>query len=531
MKKNLVITLADSAELLLTLKIYSGLKYAYRNASWCLVTWSEYKELVASVGHVDEVVYIDRAVVKRVLASPVFSNSYALNNLWDDVGEVIKTQFHWVINCTNNQISGYFSSMLNKEHMSGLYFNDRGQVAFNDIWSKYANEVFTIQPQCFNRYDLLLCMCGLQTEEMPVLNIDDRAKSSVAEKFTALRQKLGEKNQAKKLVGVDVGAFAGDAFDISEMTFNLLGSKDYYPVFLVKKGNQTQQTLIKEVSSSIETFITTVEYSWSDAQSVLLNIDAMITRAGAMKQLAHITETPTLAIKNQLVSNTGYSYFANDIILSTEGGDISAEAILVGLDMLLFGKIKKSASLPKEDVYQVVKDEWGTFMLRLNSPQGNATNISTYLMRLFMLELESGKPLQLNKLWVMGLFEKEEILEVVNNENAKIDHAISIILSMIRSSSEIATDSAQSKKFFLNLDVLINNNSINGLGEMVRSLFRPNILSISMEGKEGIRELEVILLEMKNSLIAAQRLLRKIASMYGQSSAQANVSGYFHEES
>lgn len=531
MKKNLVVTLADSAELLLTLKIYSGLKYAYRNAQWSLATWSEYNELVASYGHVDDVVYIDRATVKRVLSSPVFSNSYALNTLWDDVGEVIKTDYHWVINCTNNQIAGYFTSSLKKEHISGLYFNQRGQVAFNDIWSKYANEVYTVQPQSFNRYDLLLCMCGLKANEMPVLNIDDRAKNFVSEKFQQIRQKSNAKNQNKKIIGVDVGAFANAKIDLAEIAFNLMGNKEYSPVFLIRKGNNDQSKFIKDITSSIETFLTSVEYNWSEAHSVLMNIDAMITCGGAMKQLAHLTETPTLAIKKQLVSNTGYSYCPNDIVLCMDDGEVSADAVIVGLDMLLFGKIKKSSSLPKEDVYQVVKDEWGAFMLRLNSPQGNYTNIATYLMRLFMLEMESGSAINVSKSWILSLFEKGEIIEVVDVENTKIDHSISIILSMIRSSSDISSDANTSKKFFLNLDVLINNNNIGGLGEMVRSLFRPNILSISMEGKEGIRELEVILLEMKNALIAAQRLLRRVASAYGSLSAQTNVSGYYHEES
>lgn len=534
MKKNIVISLTDSAELLLTLKIFSGLKHAYRNAKWCLVTWSEYREIVNLYGHVDEVYFINRETVKRVMKSPVFPNSFALNSVWDELSECIKSEYHWVINFSNNEAGGYLSSVLKKEHQSGLFFDGYGSVTFNDIWSRYTNEVFTIQAQSFNRYDLLRFMCGLQNENMPIVNIDDRAKKSLAGKFGQIREQLAAKKQEKKLIGIDITGLMNDEakeLDITEIVFSLVGSKEFCPVFLVKKNNTAQIKILKKISACLETNLFTLEYEWKESLSMLMHLDALIAKGGLLKQIAHFSDTPTLTIKQALISNTGYSYCVNDLLLEADISSVSGDDVISSLDMLLFGKIRKSHGLPKDNLFQVIKDQWGTFLLQLNSTRGNIQNIKSYLMRVLMAEMESGKNIDVAKLWVLGLFEKEELTKALQDEDSKIDQSISVILSMVRNIAEFPLDQAQNKKFFLNLDVLINNNSVNGPGEMVRAMFRPNILSIGVDGKEGIKELEIILLDIKNNLILAQQLLRRVSIAYVHPTASAQIGSYYHEES
>lgn len=534
MKKNIVISLTDSAELLLAMKVFSGLKHAYRNAKWCLVTWSEYRDLVTSYGHVDEVYFVDKELVKRVMKSPVFPNSFALNSMWDELGECVQTQFHWVINFSNNQVGGYFASLLKKEHHSGLYFDENGHVAFNDIWSRYTNEVFTIQAQSFNRYDLLRFMCGLQNENMPIINIDEKVKKTLSSKFNLIREKNSANKREQKLIGIDMAGLMGSnksEVNLSEIIFSQIASKEYCPVFLVQKNNQVQLNAIQDISDCLEVNLEVVEYETNESLSMLMHLDAVIVKGGLLKQLAHYSDTPTLTIKQKLISNTGYSYCLNDLILQANVNDVKGEDVISCLDMLLFGKIRKDHNLPKDNLYQVIKDEWGSFLLNLNSTIGNGQNVKSYLMRILMAEMESGKNVDVAKLWILGLFEKEELTSMLQDEDAKINQSISIILSMIRNIAEFPLDATQSKKFFLNLDVLINNRSISGPSEMVRALYRPNILSIGMEGKEGLKELEVILLEIKNNLILAQQLLRRVSLAYIHPSASAHIGNYYHEES
>jgi hypothetical protein len=534
MKKNVVISLTDSAELLLTLKVFSGLKHAYRNASWSLITWSEYREIVGLYGHVDEVHYVNRETIKRVLKSPVYPNSFAINTLWDELSECIKSEYHWVINFSNNELGGYLASALKKEHQSGLHFDQFGSVNFNDIWSRYTNEVFTIQAQSFNRYDLLRFMCGLENENMPMINIDDRAKKSLAGKFLQIREQLASKKQDKKIIGFDVDGFIqedNNSSQLAEVIFALVGSKEFAPIFLVKKNHSNQIALLKKLSASLEINLYVVEYETKESLSMLMHLDALIAKGGLLKQLAHYSDTPTLTIKQQLISNTGYSYCANDLILEASIESVAGDDVISSLDMLLFGKIRKGHGLPKDNLFQVIKDQWGTFLLQLNSAKGNIQNIKSYLMRILMAEMETGKSVDVGKLWILGLFEKEELSKALQDEDSKIDQSISIILSMIRNIAEFPLDQVQSKKFFLNLDVLINNHSVNGPGEMIRALFRPNILSIGVDGKEGLKELEIILLDIKNHLIGAQQLLRRVSLAYVHPSANAQIGSYYHEES
>lgn len=534
MKKNVVISLTDSAELVLTLKIFSGLKHAYRNAKWCLVTWMEYREIVELYGHVDQVYYVNKETIKRVMNSPVFPNSFALNTAWDDMADCIKSDFHWVINFSNNEVAGYLASMLKKEHHSGLYFDQNGSVAFNDIWSRYTNEVFTIQAQTFNRYDLLRFMCGLQNENMPIISIDDKTKKSLAEKFDHIRAKWNSQNKEKKLIGIDLSGTsvkADDENDITEIIFSIVGSKEFCPVFLLKKGSVEQKAVLAKIESCLETSLYVIDYDWKESLSMLMHLDALIVKGGLLKQLAHYSDTPTLTIKQTLISNTSYSYCVNDLILESDMNSVNGEDVISSLDLLLFGKIRKGHALPKDNLYQVIKDEWGSFLLLLNSVYGNTKNIKSYLNRILMIEMESQKNVDVAKLWIFGLFEKEELTVALQDEDAKIDHTISIILSMIRNIAEFPLDAIQSKKFFLNLDVLINNNVVNGPCEMVRALYRPNILSVGMQGDQGLKELEIILLDIKNNLISAQQLLRRVTLAYIHSSGNVQIGSYYHEES
>lgn len=534
MKKNVVISLTDSAELLLTLKLFSGLKHAYRNAKWCLVTWSEYQDLVNLYGHVDQVYYVNRETVKRVMASPVFPKSFALNTIWDEMSDCLNSEFHWVINFSNNQVGGYLASMLNKEHHSGLYFDQNGSVAFNEIWSRYTNEVFTIQAQTFNRYDLLRFMCGLQNENMPIINIDDRTKKTLAGKFTKIRESLTSKKQDKKLIGIDLSGASvkvNEENDITEVIFSIIGSHEFCPVFLVKKGSAEQHNVLEKISSCLETELQVIEYEWKEGLSMLMHLDALIVKGGLIKQLAHYSDTPTLTIKKTMISNTGYSYCVNDLILETDMSSVNGSDILSSLDMLLFGKIRKGNALPKDNLYQVVKDEWGSFLVSLNATDANSQNIKSYLNRVLMVEMENGKNIDVSKLWIFGLFEKSELAATLQDEDTKIDQSISSILSMVRNIAEFPLDATQSKKFFLNLDVLINNNSVSGPAEMVRALFRPNILSVGMQGDQGLKDLEKTLLDIKNNLILAQQLLRRVSLAFVHTAGNVQIGNYYHEES
>ena len=519
--------------MLLTLKIFSGLKHAYRNAKWCLITWSDYKELIDLYGHVDEVYYVNKETIKRVLKSPVFPNSFAMNILWEDLSECLKSEFHWVINISNNELGGYLASAFKKEHQSGLHFDSKGSVTFNDIWSRYTNEVFTIQGRSFNRYDLLRFMCGLQNENMPTINIDDRDQKELSAKFLQIREQLSLKKLDKKIIGFDTDAFLQDEQNINslaEIVFSVVSSKEFALVFMVKKNHAHQINMLKKLSAMLEVSLFMVEYETKDSPSMLMHLDALIVRGGLLKQLAHFSDTPTLTINSQLISNTGYSYCANDLILEANIDDVSVEDVISSLDLLLFGKIRKEYNLPQKNLLQVVKDPWGTFLLHINSIGGNTQNIKNYLLRILMVEMETGKNIDVTKLWILGLFEKEELSKALQDEDVRIDQSISVILSMIRNIAEFPLDSTQSKKFFLNLDVLINNNSVTGPGEMVRALFRPNILSIGMEGKEGLKELEIILLDIKNNLIVAQQLLRRVSLSFIHPSASSQISSYYHEE-
>jgi hypothetical protein len=468
------------------------------------------------------------------MSSPVFPNAFALNTIWDEMSDCFNSDFHWVINFSNNEVGGYLASALKKEHQSGLHFDENGSVAFNEIWSRYTNEVFTVQAQSFNRYDLLRFMCGLQNESMPIINIDDTTKKTLAGKFVEIRESLTKKKQDKKLVGIDLSGTsvnANEQNDITEVIFAILGSKEFCPVFLVKKNKVEQQNVIKKISSCLETSLDVVEYDWHEGLSMLMHLDAIIVKGGLLKQLAHYSDTPTLTIKNTMVSNTGYSYCVNDLVLESELSSVNGDDVISSLDMLLFGKIRKGHSLPQDNLYQVIKDEWGSFLVHLNGTDNNSQNIKSYINRVLMVEMENGKSCDVSKLWIFGLFEKAELSAVLQDEDAKIDQSISSILSMIRNIAEFPLDDAQTKKFFFNLDVLINNNKISGPAEMVRALFRPSVLAVGMQGQQGLRELEVVLLDIKNKLIQAQQLLRRINLSYCHIAGNPQIGSYFHEES
>lgn len=519
MKKNLLICLADSSEFLLSLGVYSSLKSTYRSAHWSIITYSENKELLAVWGYVGKVTFIDRSLIQRIYSGQVFPDSFALNVCWDQIYEILQEDFDWVVNASNNQESALLCSMVKKTHLSGMHIDGHSNVKFSDWWSRYINEVYTVEPCSYNRYDLLKLMCQLPREQVPLIHFEEKNKKTYIQTFEQIRSHASSSKYEKKIIGIDLAGLLSTNIELDEFIFHLASSIDFYPILLVEKENDSHRKTAKRYANLLESHLLTVEYNAAAISAMMFHLDALITSQGVLKQAAHLTETPTLSLLEKFQSNTGYSYIENDVVVQCSSQQTNYQIMMNGLEILLLGKIKSLELSYDAKIYQVVKDDFGSFLLQINSLDKNVGNLKNYLRRLLMQNLANENSAvvaaalsELDKNWIIRLFEKAELDSVVDEERVVLEDNLKLVLSLIRSVHELNRGPQVSKKFFMNLDILMNPAEVVNIGSMIRALYRPQMLSIMSVGSDGIKELEKLLLDVKKSINMAMHFLAKARS-------------------
>jgi ADP-heptose:LPS heptosyltransferase len=525
-----IISLSDTAEVVLSIRLLALLKFQQRKATWVLITYKEFEDVVDSTKYSDSVIYVDRKILTRTYQSPVFSESFSLNLLSEQLGSLVSRKFDQVVNISNNALSGYLTSFINASKKMGLYYEEDGNLQSSELWTVYTNEIFSQGAGSFNRLDLLRQNLSLAEDSKVLVSVEEGVRKSTTYKINEIREKHLHKEQPKSLVAIDVTGFMQTKIDLAHLVFHLATSANYFPVFLLQRDQKNQKEFIQKLSNTLEQKVTAIEFNAATLASILMNTDVLITSKGFVKQLAHLTETPTIALSCDEPSNTGHSYVAGDLVLTTsKDGQIELESILHALSLLLSGKLLKNTAMPESNFCQVIKDPIGSSLVSLNLE--GKVQMQYYIKRIFWAKHFSSLSLDLRNFKILSLYPTDELAEVLNSEYEQLDSLYKSVLSMLKLGTEMHHGPPSVQKFFVHLDVLIQSNEISTLASELRAMARPKFLSINAETlDESAQMMTQKLLDLKNTVQIATQFIHQLRDYYVKKTAKDQDALAIHPE-
>jgi len=549
-KKNIIISLADKSEIIFLMRLFQSIKMQNKNTHWTLVTWPENLDVVQLFEGFDQVVTVNKSKYSKIQSTPLFPNSFGLNALWEDLGDIFREKYTKLINISNNEISAVIASCITTESVTGIKFNEYANVELSDPWTAFTNEIFTEQAESFNRFDLLKFACSITENYQPILKNSKVPSTILNQSFASIRQKAkttatggagstgaGATVTAtdRKIIGIDLAGLPKDETDWSEIIFTLSASEQYYPVILVQKNNSDHREILQKVLRTLEYKLTTLEYSLTSATKMIEELDGVISGSGVIKQLVHLANVPCLTLKENIISNLGYSDRISDLVFITSLANPETNGIIAALDILIAGKVSKSTSMPNDDLFQVVKDSWGSFLLQLTGEMKENANIRNYLSRLFYIEQNTSSSLHLKDCWILELLEANELENIINDERKKLEETNKSLLNLLRALNDMRSGvdvQNQSKKFFVGIDHLLNNSATSasneaansesidlanvGLANVIRFLERPRLLSIQETGEDGLKAIQNELLNFKHAVNEATNFCHKLHAFYSR---------------
>jgi ADP-heptose:LPS heptosyltransferase len=320
--KILVLSLLRIGDIVLSAPVLRALREQNPKAEIHLMLNSQFKQIAALLPYIDRIVPFERDRLQKGLgegAVPVF-DSY--ERLSEQLDELNATNYDWVINLTQNRLSGWLTSMITAKTRTGLCFDAQGRASFGSNWFKYLNsQVDSEGSEVFHFADVFRNGLSLGEDIMQrSALVETVAGRKEADAFVA---EVGAKevvcvqaltSDVKKDWGFERFAAALEQFRRSNtgspVTFAILGAP------FERDRLQPLMSLLKDRGVRAELAILTFE----GAFSLLRKAKLLLTGDTSVKHLACAARTPVVEISlgSSDVYRTGAYQHGSVIIQSRE---------------------------------------------------------------------------------------------------------------------------------------------------------------------------------------------------------------------
>jgi ADP-heptose:LPS heptosyltransferase len=137
--KILVLSLLRIGDIVLTAPILRGLRDRFPEAQIDLLINSQFRQIKPLLPYIDEVIPFERDKLQKGLGDfsvPIFDSYDRLNDTIDALNAV---KYDWVINLTQNRLSGWLMNLIEAKERTGLCFDHQGRASFGSNWFRYLN--------------------------------------------------------------------------------------------------------------------------------------------------------------------------------------------------------------------------------------------------------------------------------------------------------------------------------------------------------------------------------------------------------
>lgn len=533
MKKILIINLRRIGDVYTTGHLINSLVATSGNAVSLLV-YKESAKAAINLKNVTNLHLIDRKEIITLKTNKLFSDGFALEQLFTQLREIKNQKWDEIVNYSNDMVGAYICSYLrnSSEKVIGVHFNKNRNIITDNDWELLFNDILPVVEYApLHFVDCYHKMLGIShNREGENLITSSNHNATAFSNISSIRKNLGTSESTTKIVGIQLKT-SDLAKDIPEETILELlslfkGTPELIPILLIAPTEE-ERKYADEINEKFNNEIAVVEADLQAIASVLMNIDILITPDTAIKHIADLTETPVLEVSlgyAPFLKQGSYSLgslILTDIIIErnfTKTGNpksiktnIKAQDIMSSI-LYFFTKAKNIRPRLSNDVtlYTCSFDQLGA---RYTVVAGSV-NAQAEIQRLMSRQL------------INVVYDHNESAEIYSditdfgssaatiwckNEKSNLTNVMKDLLGTLRSLIQSQENRKNSKDFVLNLGKLISYSESSTIMQIPVMMFKTKIESINAKTfEENAKEVEILLYELKSDI---QKVLQCIKQL------------------
>lgn len=552
MKNILIINLRRLGDVYTTGHLVNSLVQTEGN-NVSLLVYKESAKAAKNLKNLTKLHTIDRKEIITLKNNKLFSDGFALEQLFIQLQEIKNQKWDEIINYSNDMVGAYLCSYLkdSAEKVVGVHFNQDRNVVTGSDWEILFNDVLPVVK--FSPVHFVDCyhkMMGIQNNREGEKLITNSSHNALAfsNMNTIRKAQTGSENTAK-IIGIQLKT-ADTSKDISEETTIQLieairKNSDLVPVLLIAPTEE-ERRYASNINEKFGDELIVIEADLEAIASVLMNIDLLVTPDTAIKHIADLSETPVLEVSlghAPFLKQGSYSQgnlVLTDLITersfhkasSVSPTRITAQDIMASI-LFFFSKSKTIRPVLSKDVtlYTCSFDQLGARY----SVAAGSIDAQTEIHRLMSRQL------------INVAFDQNESVEIYEDvtdfgiiaatswatkEKTNVTMVMKDLLGTLRSLLQSLENRKSSREFVMNLGKLINHAEENSIVQIPVTMFKTKIECINAKTfEENAKEVELLLYDLKSDVqkilhcikhLEEKIILQKKADFINRGSDQVN---------
>lgn len=523
MKNILIINLRRIGDVYTTGHLLNSITQA-DGSSVSLLVYKESEIAARNLKNITTLHTIDRKEIITLKMNKLFSDGFAIEQLFNQVQEIKKQKWDEIINYSNDLVGAYLCSYLrdSTEKVTGVHFDHRRNIITNSDWELLFNDVLPIvkyAPMHFiDCYHKMIGVAHNRKGEKIITNPEHNAVAF--SNISTIRKNLAPAGVPVKIVAIGLKT-SDQSKDIPEETILdlltlLRETSELIPILLIGPFDDERKYAL-EISEKFNNELAVVEADLQAVASVLMNVDLLVTPDTAIKHIADLTETPVLEVSlgyapflkqgsycpgslilTDIVSERNFTKIGNTNTLKS---NIKAEDIMSSIQYF-FSETKSDRPKLSNNItlYRCSFDQLGARY----SVVAGTTLAQTEIHRLMSRQL------------INVVFDHNESSEIYTditdfgpsagatwcqNEKANLTNVMKDLLGTLRSLVQSQENRKSSRDFVLNLGKLISHSDGSSLMQIPVTMFKTKIELINAKTfEENAREVELLLYELKSDI-------------------------------
>ena len=505
MNKILIVSLGSSKQALSCGYMTPQLRENNPHSEIHLLVLKENLDRVKMLKHITKIHAIDSAKMNQIKKGSIFSDGFALDALYENLEEVLTTEWSQVVNQSHNTLSTLITSALQTESRVGVSLTPSGTTMLSNDWAINLNSVNTqatrkpIETNIINNH-----LVGAPwINEGEAIKISEQYSLLAGQNFTRIRNmKVGK----SKIVGISLSqGYDGTYLEteaLTEIVGTLKESSEYIPILLMDPKELNQKTIVNELNALYNNELISINVDFTAFPAITTHLDIIVSPATDYLLAADLRGTIALELRNT-------EAFKNDPLITNEGSRVIFynESYAISSEVIYAINEIYSTELPLETtnggafVYACVKDEYGYFFSQIKGEISLHTELNYHLSRSFFFHILGYPENQALLNNIKEMCTKDEIHEFVTLTRSELTGVVKILLATLRSMKTMRNTSEGLNSFLAYYDQLLAyGNQDNLIGHLIR-FTEGQIENIhNNDAKKNLELIEKSLFDLKSNI-------------------------------
>lgn len=520
MKKTLIINLRRLGDVYSTGHLISSLK-SQGEVEVSLLVYKETAKAAQNLAGVTEIFEIDRQELITIMNNKLFTDSYALDQLYSALQPIKSTKWDNVINFSNDPVGAYVCSYLEKsaQNIVGVHFNEQRNVVTQNLWEIIFNDVLTSVHQSpihfVDCYHKMMNTAVVANENK--VKINENHFNTTKEQLAAIKTSVASDGVSPKTIGIQI-ATSSTTKNISETTtvefiklLNQMG--EFIPLILIAPTNE-ERTLANQLNAHFDNELIVVEADLNALASVIANIDLLVTPDTVTKHVADLCNTSCIEISlgeapflKQGTYRDGSYVLTDSISRRSFKADPSFITNIKASDIFAsvlyhFSNAKNIKPILSDDttLYRATHNQNGTNYV----PVAGTIEFNSEILRLMSKQLinslTTGEESETLYTDILSLG-STAVSTWCQSEKMIVTEIMKDLLGTLRSLLQSVETKRNSREFVMNLGRLMNHCETTSVSQIATLIFKTKIESINAKSfEENAKEVEILLYELKTNL-------------------------------